>query len=340
MKFAVGYQLSEENEEPFTDIVRDYRDHIAEVYFPWPGTPSGRSPLGVAGGSVDWSAQARLEDDLVCLKDMGVRLQFLLNANCYGGESLSKHFLNRTVSMVEHLRKTVKLDGVTTASLAIARALKECVGDLDVRASVNMRIGTVKGLMYVSDYFDSYTIQREYNRDPQRITECREWAEANGKALHILVNSGCMNFCSGQTFHDNLVAHEAEIAQTDVIEGWNPCVCWNYCAQPEHWVVLLQNSWIRPEDLHYYEDLFPIAKLATRMHANPRRVIRAYSERKYRGNVLDLFEPSHSPILKGHVIENSLFPDDWFERTTQCDKKCHRCDYCASVLKKVLLKVE
>ena len=42
----------------------------------------------------------------------------------------------------------------------------------------------------------------------------KAWADANGKSLHFLVNSGCMNYCSGQSFHDNLVAHEAEIAET------------------------------------------------------------------------------------------------------------------------------
>lgn len=34
MKFAVGYQLPDEGEEPLVAIVRDFRDHIEEVYFP------------------------------------------------------------------------------------------------------------------------------------------------------------------------------------------------------------------------------------------------------------------------------------------------------------------
>ena len=34
---------------------------------------------------------------------------------------------------------------------------------------------------------------------------------------------------------------------------------------------------------------------------------------------------------------NGMFPEDWFERTSKCDKQCHQCGYCAGVLEKVLL---
>ena len=45
MKFAVGYQLPDGDEEPLVEVVRDFREHIAEVYFPWADMPSGRAPL-------------------------------------------------------------------------------------------------------------------------------------------------------------------------------------------------------------------------------------------------------------------------------------------------------
>ena len=36
--------------------------------------------------------------------------------------------------------------------------------------------------------------------------------DAEGKELYMLANSGCLNNCSAHVFHDNLVAHEAQIA--------------------------------------------------------------------------------------------------------------------------------
>ena len=337
MKFAVGYQLPGEDEEPLVEVVRDYRERIAEVYFPWLDMPSGRSPMSSRSGYTDWEAQAVLEHDLKALREMGVALDLLLNANCYGGQALSQALANRVCSIIGHLCDIVGLDAVTTTSLAVARTVQEHFPEVEVRASVSMRIGTVKGMQYVADLFDSFYLQREYNRDFERIGELKAWADANGKGLHFLANSGCLNHCSGQSFHDNLVAHEAEIAETVNVGGWNPSVCWGYLARRESWPALLQNSWVRPEDLGHYEEWFTVAKLATRMHANPRKVVQAYCEGKYRGNLLDLFEPGHGMAIAPHVIDNARFPEDWFARTSECDKRCETCSYCAGVLEDVLV---
>ena len=82
IKFAVGYQLPEGEEEPLVDIVRFYRDHIAEVYFSWLDQSSGRSSLINRRGMVNWSGQERMEQDLAAIRQMGVKLDLLFNANC------------------------------------------------------------------------------------------------------------------------------------------------------------------------------------------------------------------------------------------------------------------
>lgn len=341
VRFAIGYQLSEEDEEPFLDLVRDYRQHIAEVYFPWADMPSGRAPLTTRRGFTDWTAQGRLENDLRALRELGVKLDILFNANCYGRHAASTYLENQVGSLLQHLEDIVGgVDTVTTTSLTVARTVKQYFPQVDVRASVNMRIGTVKGMQYLSELFDSFQVQRDYNRDLEYLGELKDWADSAGKRLHLLANSGCMAFCSGQVFHDNMVAHEAEIDETRNIEGWNPHACWNYLRNREHWVSVLQNTWIRPEDLHHYEGLFDQVKLATRMHSRPRMVVRAYATRRFRGNLLDLFEPGFSPALAPYIIDNERFPEDWFERTSTCSRQCHRCGYCESVLEQVLVKME
>jgi hypothetical protein len=341
VKFAVGYQLAEEGEEPFAEVVRDYQEHIAEVYFAWLGMASGRSPLAVRRGYVDWAAQQRLERDLGVFREMGVRLDLLLNANCYGGRAISQHLQNEVASVLEHLGEVCGgVEAITTTSLLVARTVKTYFPEVEVRASVNVRIGTVKGMSYVAALFDGYYVQREYNRDLGRVRELKRWVEDNGKGLYMLANSGCLNYCSGQTFHDNMVAHEVEIAEMQNVEGWMPHVCWNLFRDRANWPLVLQNSWIRPEDMHQYDDLFPVVKLATRMHQRPRLVLEAYTGRRYRGNLLDLFEPGYAPAFAPHIIDNERFPADWFERTAHCDNRCEQCDYCASVLDQVLVRVD
>ena len=341
MKFAIGYQLADEGEEPFADLVRDYRDHVAEVYFPWLHLPSGRAALTTRRGFTDWSAQQRLEQDLKAIRDMGVGLDLLFNANCYGRYAASELLQNRVRSVIEHLHDVVGgVDVVTTASLAVARTVQRDFPHVDVRASVNMRIGTVRAMGYVKGLFDSTCVQRDHNRDLKHLARLKAWADANGKHLTMLANSGCLSFCPGQVFHDNMVAHEQEIDETVNIPDWTPHVCWNNYRDRANWVYLLHATWVRPEDLHHYDALFPVVKLATRMHQRPRMVIDAYVRRRHHGNLLDLFEPGFGPAFAPYILDNARFPDDWFQRTSTCHRDCEACPYCQDVLNQVLTRAD
>ncbi|MFH1377157.1 MAG: hypothetical protein ABIH86_00195 [Planctomycetota bacterium] len=325
----------------FARLINEFRDSVAEVFFPWTTTPSGRAALTGSRGRINWGAQERLEADLVALRQSGVKLDLVLNANCHGDYALSKRLANETLSIIDRIDTVAGgVDILTTASPVIAEFIKKIAPSIEMRASVNMRIGTVKGMEYIAEFFDSFHIQREQNRDLNRIADLKRWADANGKRLIILLNSGCMRDCSVQTFHDNCVAHERGIDEIDRIPGATPSRCRVFLKDKTRWVSILQNTWIRPEDVRYIEPFFSIGKLATRMHDSPRLVLEAYASRRYHGNLVDLCEPGYSSILAPYIIDNDRFPDDWFQRTTDCDKRCGDCDYCRRVLKDVLVRID
>lgn len=338
MKYSVGFQLYENGEEPFSRIIDTYKEHISEVFFPWQDFATGRSAVATRHGYTDWTAQERTEEELFAIKNMGIKLDLLFNANCYGEYSISEKLANSVISVIEYLDGIgCGVDIITTASLAIAHTVKKHFPKIEVRASVNMRIGTVKGMEYVKDLFDSFHVQREYNRNLEHLKALKAWADANGKKLVMLANSGCFKDCSGQIFHDNLVAHESEICEVKNLDDFMPYVCWRALKDKNNWHMLLENTWVRPEDIHNYEEIFDTVKLALRMHSLPGMVIDAYARRRYIGNTLDLFEPGFGRALTPFIIDNTAFPEDWFERTTKCDKQCHTCGYCKNVLEKVLI---
>ena len=341
MKYCVGFQLYENGEEPFSEIVRAYQESISEVFFAWQDIATGRSAIATRHGYTDWTAQSRTEEELRAIKRMGIGLDLLFNGNCYGEYAISERLSNTVVSVIEHLeRMDCGVDIVTTASPAIAHTVKKHFPRIEVRASVNMRIGTVKGMEYLSDLFDSFHVQREYNRDLPRLRQLREWADRSNKRLIMLANSGCFADCSGQIFHDNLVAHEAQICEVKNMEDFNPYVCRRALKNKENWHMLLENTWVRPEDIHHYEGIFDTVKLATRMHALPGMVIDAYVRRRFIGNTLDLFEPGFGRAIAPYIISNQDFPENWFTKTSSCDKICDRCGYCKSVLQQVLINTE
>lgn len=303
MKFSVGYQMMPT--QAFMDTILSYRDRISEVYFSWGGYANGRNSQLRQMNLTAWEAQRQQEADLKLLSDNGLKLNLLFNAMCYGKDSQSRSFFEGIGNTVDYISSHFGLASVTTTSPLIARFIKENFSGIDVRASVNMGIGTIEGMDYVKDCFDSFYMKRELNRDFGAIARLKLWCDDHGKTLYALANSGCLNHCSAHTFHDNLVAHEQEISQMDngfAFEG----ICRRYLSDPSRQEAFLTHTgFIRPEDIHHYETLFPAMKLATRVSPVPVQILRGYMNGKHTGSVLDLLEPNHSGLLYPYLLENS-----------------------------------
>lgn len=299
MKFSVGLP---KNNPDFTNCIIKNASHIHEVYFSWGDFPSGRSAQTQDECFSHIELYDMQRETLAHLAAHGIKFNLLFNANCYGKDSQSRAFFNKIGETADYIKGKYGLSSVTTASPLVAKFFKANFEDVDVRASVNMEIGTVEGMDYLSDYFDSYYVKREVNRDFGAIEKLHTWAEENGKSLFILANSGCLNFCSAHNFHDNLVAHEAEIAKMD--NCYNFCgVCHEFLKKEENIKKLIERTnFVRPEDIDKYSKYFVAAKLATRIHKNPCEVLESYIKRKYSGDILRLTEPSHS--IYPYVIEN------------------------------------
>ena len=337
MKYTIGYQLPDEYDSTYA-ICQEYSHAISEVYFPWGSEPSGRSALCDAEDAD--LVEAHQLEELKAIRELGIRLALLLNSNCYGSQAISQKTKDRILTIADTLKNELDIDSITTASPFLAYILKKEFGDaVRIRASVNMRVGTVDAMEHLSECFDGYYMQRELNRDFTAIHTLKVWCDAHQKSLHLLANSGCMRNCAFQTFHDNMVAHESDIVKTENVRLRFPSPCWEYLHKLPQKKALenyLHSTWIRPEDIHHYEPYFAEVKLATRMHQRPRMVVAAYAREHFAGNVMDLTEPSYSRLFPGKVLDNTLFPPDWFEKTTQCSKNCDSCGYCAAVAEKAL----
>lgn len=332
MKFSIGYQLPDELDS-VADIVNDYKENINSVYF---------APLGLnsARSAVEQEAAEYMLDELRYIRDEGVNLTLLYNANCYGDKAVSSEFQKEIIGTVEDMAKRLDITNITTTSPFVAKVVKKEFPHIKICASVNMWIGTEQAMRYLGEDFDGFYMQREFNRDFDRIERLSGWCKQNGKELKLLANSGCLYTCPFHTFHDNLVAHEGGACGYDNAMSHNPSPCWDMMEglTPEDAAaVFLQESWIRPQDITRYEPYFSEIKLATRMHSNPRRVIGAYIRGRFSGNMLDLTEPGYSRRFKGHILDATKFPADWFERTSNCSRRCEQCGYCKEAAKGMLI---
>ena len=82
MKFSVGYQFVENN--ALIEAILKHRNSIGEVYFSWGDIPNGRNTEELSQFSEPMELKMRQLSELKLLKDNGIRLNLLLNGNCYG----------------------------------------------------------------------------------------------------------------------------------------------------------------------------------------------------------------------------------------------------------------
>lgn len=329
MKFSVGYQMR--TDMNFINKIIASKEHVEEVYFSWGNFPNGRNSQTLM--QTEWESMEKQISDLALLNDEQIPFNLLFNGNCYGKNSLSRSFFNKIGDTVDYIKENFNLSSVTTTSPLIAKFIKNNFSDISIRASVNMEIGTVRGMDYLSGYFDGYYIKRELNRNFEKIAELKKWCTDNGKTLHILANSGCLNYCSAHVFHDNLVAHESEIAEMDNCYDFDG-ICHEYLKNPEKRISLVRDTnFIRPEDVGLYEPYFDSMKLATRVSDKPELILDNYINGKCVGNILEILEPNHAGRIYPYVIDNKKLDNGYLF----CDKNCSYCNKCEKNYKNALI---
>lgn len=329
MRYLIGYQPADELDSTY-ELCRDFNDAVSGVYFSLPGAPSARAVLDV-------SLREETLEELRAIRSLGKRLVMLYNANCYGAQAMSGEFQKRILREVEFARCELDISEITTTSPFVAQTIKQVYPDLGVCASVNMRIGSVQAMQLLKD-FDSFYLQREFIYNPPQIERMKSWCDEHGKTLKLIANSGCLYDCPFHTYHDNLVAHEAEIYDGASIEK-EPSPCWSAMhrlSDEEAAALFLQGNWIRPEDISLWEPWFSEAKLATRMHSCPRRVVSAYAHEHFCGNLTDLTEPAFSTRFADHILDASKLPKDFTQRKRSCNRRCETCGACRAAAREAL----
>ena len=329
MKFAAGYQCIAVG-ELFSDLISDYADSIGEVYFSYPGFASGRPESDCLPDKIE-----QTEYELEVIRKKGIALDLLINGNCYGRYAVSEKFERQILNTIDHLDKNgLRPEIVTTTTPFAAAAIKKFFPDIEVRASVNMRIDCTTAMEYLSDKFDSFYIRRDLQRDLETVKMFSAWCKDNGKKLCLLANSGCLRNCPYQTFHDNLVSHDDEIREIRNVRDFLPHLCWERYEKKENAADFLRSSWLRPEDIQSYAPYVDIIKLATRNTSSVRMILGAYTNGRFDGNMFDLTEPCFSSLFAPAILDNRLLDNQSLPGL--CGSNCTHCGRCEAILSKAL----
>ncbi|MBQ9368075.1 MAG: hypothetical protein IJT83_09860 [Victivallales bacterium] len=330
-KYAVGYDWMIPG--GFPAMVEPYLPTVKEVFFSWPGMVSGRAVH--LEKSIEESIE-QLCDDLSWCRRNGVELDLLFNANCYGEDAFTENLRTQVYDVMEHLgRRDLFPEIVTTTSQYIAKVLKVRYPQVEIRASVNMKLESTKAMEYIADIFDSYYICRDIQRDRNVLRHFSDWCNDHGKKLCMLVNSACLRCCPVQIWHDNYLCHKPwKAEEQEFILHYPARLCGRVTNDIKNAAEILRMSWIRPEDIHCYEPYVAAMKLATRSTVHPERMLKAYAEGRWDGDLLAILG-NENPNF---TFDNTAFPADWIESgiAQNCAINCTGCGKCDDVLKKVL----
>jgi collagenase-like PrtC family protease len=225
-----------------------------------------------------------------------MHFNYLLNGACTDNLECTRSGQRSVQDLLDWL-VDIGVERVTVASPHLLRMVKERCSWLHVRISVFAGVDHVRKARMWEDMgadriaLDSLLVNREFDL----LAAIRRSVSCD---LELLVNNSCLQSCSMSPHHMNTLAHASQSghrARAGFVD-W----CFLRCTRmrledPIHYI---RADWIRPEDLHRYEALgYSSFKLVER--AAPTGVlvarVRAYSARRWDGNLLDLVQPYGFP---------------------------------------------
>ncbi|GAB6193064.1 U32 family peptidase [Desulfocastanea catecholica] len=283
MKLSVAANWDMELLDGLVDI-----PEVTSIYAKLPFDVVGGGRAGIVLPSVDWDFATAYID---AAHRQGLSFCYLLNAPCLGNleqtEEGKKHILSFIGQLVD-----IGVDSVSIANLAVVALVRRNFPDLAIRGSVLSWPTNLPRLKYQEALgIDPLIIPySEFNRDFRMLPKIRAGLSCG---MQLFVNVSCIYNCSYLAEHACSVGHASQLTQnTQRPNAFLDFYLWQ-CTRRRllHPELFLMSRWIRPEDLHMYEAMgFDEFKIIDRSRCTPwlLRATRAYADRRYTGNLLDI----------------------------------------------------
>lgn len=224
----------------------------------------------------------------------GIKFNYLLNSNCLDNQELTNSFQRKMEKLLGWLR-SISVDSVTVSLPYIIGFIKKNYPGLEVGVSTMAHVDSVDKAKFWEDLGASKITLYEVsvNRNFKLIEKIRKTVKCE---LQLIANNGCLYDCPFTMYHGFLCSHASQSGH--FLGGFSLDFYRVFCGylRLKDPVNFIRADWIRPEDLHYYEDLgIDYIKLVNRGMSSDiiKKIVKAYSERRYEGNLLDLI-PSPS----------------------------------------------
>ncbi len=261
---------------------------VVEIY--------GKLPSDIIGGGrasylLSPVSKDRLINHIRYARANGISFNYLLNAACLDNIEFSRSGQNGFNKLLEFLIEA-GVTWVTVAVPSLLKLIKKRFPELKVKVSVFAFVDNInRAKMWEELGADAITLESLLvNRDFDALRLIRENVNIE---LQLLANNNCLLFCPMSPYHVNTQAHASQ--KNHRTKGFMLDSCFLYCSMkkfldPSNY---LRSDWIRPEDIHVYENLgYTSFKLVERNMPTSLLIkrVKAYSERSFDGNLLELVQ--------------------------------------------------
>jgi len=309
---------------------------------------------GMSGPDIPQMTTKQAEDHIKLAYSSGLTFNYLLNAPCMSNMEWHQDTHRELLQHLEWL-SNAGVDSVTVAIPYLLELVKSQFPQLKVEVSTIAHVNSVaRARFFESLGADCIILDSNVNRDFRLLKAIRDAVRCE---LGVLTNSLCLYQCPFEFYHNSTMGHATQ--NHNPLNGFYMDYCVLHCASSKlsDTSQLIKARWIRPEDIHIYEEMgIDFFKIGGR--AKPTEWIinatGAYPSRHYQGNLYDILvgltpkitwansalsgtqttSPGRPPRI--HIDNQGLEGFIDFFKKQDCLSGCSSCDYCQRIASNVV----
>ncbi len=285
---------------------------------------------GLKGYSDVYELYGRMKDDVFCggrpnnstqditkedfekhvqqVRTLGINFNYLFNGSCLNNKEQDFQWQKNFLYFLSYLID-VGVNAVTITNPLILMLVKKHFPNLICRISTFCCIDTIEKAIRWENLgadilcLDFVKVNRQFNMLKTLQKKLKH------SKIELLATNSCIKDCPFIHTHVNNIAHASDTENSFCKNYIDWCLYKCQSLELKDPTEYIRSPWIRPEDLHYYEDIgiehikltergFPTEALLNRL--------KAYHNRKYDGNLLDLIQ-AHGCVTSNIKKDNLIF---------------------------------